>query len=290
MDNVLDVTAVHDGRGVLVLKTDSTLWGWGHEWNDEGQPTTPYKYADNVVAVSGGEYHAALVFNDNTLWTMGSNFARGLGYHTDSNGNYPLTKILDNIQDSPASWAMEEVEEAIGEQLIPDDMQNNYTNPITREEFCILAIRMIEVRSGMTIDEYLDAVGVEIAPLGTFSDCDTKEVRAAKVLGVTDGVGDGKFEPDNLLNREQAAKFLTTTAMACGRDVELGTPAYADINDVANWAQPYTGYVYDINVMKGVGANRFDPQGPYQRQQAFITMYRIWEAIDSVDIDNVEVD
>ncbi len=289
MDNVLDVTACQNGSGVLVVKTDNTLWGWGGQWNDEGSQMTPYKYADNVLAVSNGERHAAVVMKDNTLWTMGGNYRGGLGYDSDETWYTPLTKILDNVQDAPASWANDEVEKAIGEQLIPEDMQNNYTKPITREEFCILAIRMIEVKSAHDIDWYLNEVGVDIAPVGTFSDCDTKEVRAAKVLGITDGVGDGKFAPDNLLNREQAAKFLTTTAMACGRDIELGTPAYTDLDEIANWAKPYTGYVYDINVMKGVGGNRFDPQGSYQRQQAFMTMYRIWEAIDSVDADNVKI-
>lgn len=289
MDHVLDVTATNGGNGVLIVKTDNTLWGWNYDWLGEGKVMTPYKYADNVLAVSNGERHVAIVKTDNTLWTMGGNTVHGLGYDSDAIWFAPLTKIVDNVQDMPASWAIEEVEKAIGEQLIPDDMQGKYTSPITREEFCILAIRMIEVKSDMTIDEYLKAVGVEIAPLGTFTDCGTKEVRAAKVLGITDGVGDGKFAPDKLLNREQAAKFLTTTAMACGRDVTLGTPEYTDVNEIANWAKPYTAYVYDIDVMKGVGGNRFDSHGSYQRQQAFMTMYRIWQAIDRVDIDNVKV-
>lgn len=289
MDDVRTVTACNNGSGVLIVKTDSTLWGWNNQWNDEGNQMTPYKYADNVSYVSNGERHAAVVMKDNTLWTMGGNYRKGLGYESSEVWYTPLTKIVDNVQDAPASWAMEEVEKAIGERLIPEEMQGNYTKSITREEFCILAIRMIEVKSDMSIDEYLNEVGTEIAPMKTFTDCDTKEVRAAKALGITDGTSPTEFSPDNFLTREQAAKFLTTTAMACGRDVTLNTPDYADINKIASWAKPYTGYVYDINVMKGVGANKFDPQGSYQRQQAFMTMYRIWKSIDAVKPSNVEV-
>lgn len=192
-----------------------------------------------------------------------------------------------DLMDAPADWATDEVNLSIGENLIPEDMQKNYTQSVTREEFCILAIRMIEVKSDMTIDDYLSAVGTEIAPSGTFVDCDTKEVLAAKALGITDGTSPTTFDPDRLLRREEAAKFLTTTAMACGQDVTLSTPAYSDIDTIASWAQPYTGYVYDINVMKGVGDNQFDPMGSYQRQQAMVTMYRLWTAIEAVNTDNV---
>lgn len=289
MDNVLDVTACKNGSGVLVVKTDNTLWGWDAQWNDEREQMSPYKYADNVSAVSNGERHAAVVMGDNTLWTMGGNYRGGLGYDIDTIWHSPLTKIVDHVQDAPASWAMEEVEKAIGAQLIPEEMQGDYTKSITREEFCILAIRMIEVKSGMSIEAYLDEVGTVIAPMGTFTDSDTKEVRAAKALGITDGTSPTEFSPNNFLTREQAAKFLTTTAMACGRDVVFNTPAYADVKEIASWAKPYTGYVYDINVMKGVGANKFNAKGSYQRQQAFMTMYRIWKSIDVVNPSNVEV-
>lgn len=283
--------AVVDSDEALIIKGDNSLWRWGYSYEGESisDKQSPYKVTDDVLNVTIGERHAAVLKTDYTLWTMGGDYRGGLGYSADAVWYTPLTKVFDDVQDAPASWAYEEVEKAIGEQLIPEDMQNNYTKPITREEFCILAIKMIEIKSAMSIEEYLDKVNVSIAPKNTFSDCDTKEVLAAKVLGITDGVGEGKFAPDKLLNREQAAKFLTTTAMACGRNVELGSPNYVDLQEIADWAKPYTGYVYDINVMKGVGSNRFDPQGSYQRQQAFMTMYRIWQAIDSVHPENVEL-
>lgn len=289
MDNVK--TCAANGENAFIVKTDNSLWGWGYSYEGKSvsNKQVPYKIIDNVNSVTLGERHASVIKTDNTLWTMGGGYRGGLGYESDEVWYTPLTKILDNVQDAPANWAYEEVEKAIGEQLIPENMQNNYTKPITREEFCILAIRMIEVKSGMEIDQYLNEVGVDIAPSNTFEDCDTKEVLAAKALGITDGTGPNTFEPDKLLTREQAAKFLTTTAMACGRNVSLSTPDYSDIDAIADWAKPYTGYVYDIGVMKGVGGGRFAPKDSYQRQQAFMTMYRIWQAIDEVDTDNVEL-
>ncbi|MCH4886515.1 hypothetical protein EZV73_02995 [Acidaminobacter sp. JC074] len=290
MDNVK--TATVDGDSAFIIKTDDSLWAWGYSY--EGKSVTneqvPYKVAEGVKSITLGERHAAVVMKDNTLWTMGGDYRGGLGYEANETWYTPLTKVFENVQDAPASWAVQYVEKAIGEQLIPNDMQNNYTKAITREEFCILAIRMIEVRSGMDIEDYLKEVGTEAAPSGTFEDCDTFEVRAAKSLKITKGTSETTFDPDRTLTRQEAATFLTNTALACGRSVEFSTPNYADVSSIADWAKPFTGYVYDIDVMRGVGNNNFGPLMPYQRQQAFITMYKIWLAIDSVNTDNVEVE
>lgn len=289
MDNVK--SSLIDSENAFILKTDDTLWGWGHnmQGNSVDDQQVPYKITDNVSHITIGERHAAIVKNDNTLWTMGGDYRGGLGYLADETWYTPLTKVFENVQDSPASWAVEWVEKAIGEQLIPADMQNSYTKAITREEFCILAIRMIEVKADMNINDYLAEVGVEAAPIGTFEDCDTFEVRAAKSLKITKGTSETTFDPDRTLTRQEAATFLTNTAMACGRDVEFSTPNYSDMNEIADWAKPFTGYVYDIDVMRGIGNNKFGPLQPYQRQQAFITMYKIWLAIDVVNPENVVV-
>ncbi len=289
MDNVK--LAVPDGEQAFIIKTDDSLWSWGYSYqgNRVENEQVPYKITEGVKGVTVGERHAAIIKNDNTLWTMGGAYRGGLGYESDEVWYTPLTKVFDNVQDSPVSWAKELVDKAIGQQLIPEDMQNNYTKAITREEFCILAIRMIEVRSDMEIEEYLKEVGVEAAPIGTFEDCDTYEVRAAKSLKITKGTSETTFDPNNTLTRQEAATFLTNTALACGRDVEYSTPSYSDMTSIADWAKPFTGYVYDIDVMRGVGNNKFGPLMPYQRQQAFITMYKIWLAIDEVNPENVNL-
>jgi|LSQX01.2.fsa_nt_gb alpha-tubulin suppressor-like RCC1 family protein len=291
--NVYKVTenvkmAIINSSNGFVVKNDNTLWGWGYSYQgaDVNNDRILRKISDNVSSISHGYRHLAIIKTDNTLWTMGGNTA--LGYSSEDYWYNPLTKIMNNVQDSPSSWAVAEVEGAINAGLIPNDMQGNYTKTVTREEFCILAIRMIETRAGMDIGAYLDMVGVEIAPSGTFEDCDTYEVRAAKALGITDGTSATTFTPDKELTRQEAAKFLTATAIACGYNVTLSTPGFSDSSAIADWAKPYIGYVFDIGVMSGVGSNRFDPLGSYQRQQAFMTMYRIWQVIAEINADTAK--
>ncbi len=188
------------------------------------------------------------------------------------------------IGDDLDLWAEKEVSSAVEQNLVPSNWLKDFRKPINREQFCILAIKLIEARTGKDINTVLKEAKIKIAPVGTFKDCDTLEVRAAKALGITDGVGNSMFSPNSLLTREQAAKFLTTTAIACGKDVNLSTPSYSDIDKISDWAKPYIGYVKEIGVMKGVGANMFAPKGDYQRQQAFMTIYRLWKAIPNVNV------
>lgn len=282
MDNVLTASANYSGSQAAVIKTDGTLWAWGYG-NDFIESSVPVKLYDNVRAMSIGGRHIAVVFKDNTLGTAGDNYFQVLGHGVQDNWgeNTPLQIVMNSIQDSPAGWAQKEVEEAIGLQLIPNELQGDYEKSITREEFCALAVRLIEVSSDMTINEYISSKSLEIAGTDTFTDTTNPDILAAKTLGITDGYPDGTFKPENQLTREQAAKFLSATARAMGESIDSTVPSYSDAGTIADWAKPYVGYVYDINVMKGVGGNAFAPRNGYQRQQAILTILRLFKSIEA---------
>ncbi len=203
-------------------------------------------------------------------------------------GEAGLTQVSDKVMDEPVEWARVEVEEAIGRQLIPEYLLNNYGQSITRKDFCILAVQLIEVKAGLSIEDYIAVRGLTMAASNTFVDTSNSDILAAKTLGITDGTSPNTFDPLKELTREQAAKFLSATARAVGEDITAETPPFADADDIANWAKPYTGFVFNFNVMKGVGDNRFDPKGAYQRQQAFMTMNRLFDSIDEVSMELME--
>ncbi|MCT4631378.1 MAG: S-layer homology domain-containing protein [Firmicutes bacterium] len=284
MDDVKYV-AVDSDVG-FVVKNDDSLWSWGYSYQGDsvGNEKEIRKIADDIRSITLGERHASIVKTDNTLWTMGGAYRGGLGYESKETWYTPLTKIIDNVKEMPASWASEEVEKAIGAKLIPEELQNNYSKAINRKEFCTLAIRMIEVKEGKSIESHIDDLGLVMADESIFIDCTDKNVLAAKTLGITDGTSENTFDPLNILTREEAAKFLTATAIACDRDVKLISHDYSDSEEIEDWSKPYTGYVNEIGLMKGLGGNKFSPKDPYQRQEAFVIMYRIWKDLDSKKI------
>ncbi len=281
MDNVLMAKADFDGKQMAVLKTDYSLWAWGED-NQFVNSKTPVKLYERAREMAVGRGHIAVVFKDNTLGTAGNNFYKVLAHgDIDSfNENVPLQVILTHIQDVPASWAVQEVEEAIGRKLVPDDMQSNYDAAINRKEFCILLIRMVEEKTGMSAKEYILSKGIDIPDKSPFSDCDNINVTYAYLLDIFSGTSPTTFSPDQPLTREQGAKVLSATARALGANIEAKYPGFNDDKEIAEWSKPYIGYVYDANIMKGVGQGIFGPKNSYQRQQAIMTVLRLLKGLE----------
>jgi len=108
MDDVVSVSA---GDGfTMVVKTDHTLWAWGHNdngqlgnkkagnFNDEGHmlQTTPVKIMDNVASVNTGYAITMIIKTDGTLWACGNNTYGQLGNGGTTNQTTPV-KIMSNV-------------------------------------------------------------------------------------------------------------------------------------------------------------------------------------------------
>ena len=119
-----------------------------------------------------------------------------------------LSLIPAAMADSPASWAEKEVKEAIADGLVPASLQSGYGNKITREEFCLLMVTLIEAASGRSIDRTLDLVNVNRED--SFTDTKLDYVQAACALGIVAGKGGGIFDPKGSITRQEAALMLST--------------------------------------------------------------------------------
>ena len=170
--------------------------------------------------------------------------------------------------DQPSSWAAEQVEAAIAAGLVPDALQSKYTQPATRAEFCALAVELYET-----------VTGTEITERAAFTDTADENVEKMAGLGVVTGVGEGRFDPDGTLTREQAATMLSRLAAAMGRPLTAQAPTFADSAAVSTWAVDAVGQMQGSGIMGGVGDNAFDPQGSYSREQSMLTMLRLYESV-----------
>ncbi|MCL2420995.1 MAG: hypothetical protein FWD03_03985, partial [Defluviitaleaceae bacterium] len=59
--------------------------------------------------------------------------------------SFPMTVLA---VDSPSPWAEVQVNAAIANHLVPAHLQSNYTQAITRAEFCALAVALYESMIG----------------------------------------------------------------------------------------------------------------------------------------------
>lgn len=198
-------------------------------------------------------------------------------------GHIDYTPALPEASEM-SGWAYPLVTAAIEEDLVPNYLQNLYVNSITREEFCDLAIRAVEKVLDKDISDVVrEKTGKSLADWQQsypFTDTTSSNVIAANALGIISGRGNGIFDPYSAITRQEAAALLTSSAKVLGMNT---TPAqqttFADNGDVAVYFRNAVSFVYQINVMGGTGNDKFSPLGSYTREQSFITVYRLFQAI-----------
>ena len=183
-----------------------------------------------------------------------------------------------------SSWAYEEVTAAIEEDLVPVYLQNLYLNNITRGEFCDLTIQAIEETLGQNIEDVVqEQTGKSLYDwMGEypFNDTSDSNAIAAYALGIVTGRGGGVFDPYASITRQEAAAFLMRSAKVLGMDTgNVAVAGFTDSGDVGVWFTDAVNFVYQINVMSGTGNNTFSPLGSYTREQSYVTIYRLFQAV-----------
>lgn len=162
----------------------------------------------------------------------------------------------------------EDLAGAIAKGLVPADLQSDYTQPITRAQFCALAVALYE-----------NVIGQEITGRKTFSDTSDVNVEKMGALGVVSGTGDDQFNPDSTLTRQQAATILARLAAAVGEPLPEVNTAFADRNQISAAAIAAVGQVQGVGIMGGVGNNMFNPWGLFTRQQSIVTILRLYNLV-----------
>lgn len=186
--------------------------------------------------------------------------------------------VIRYLHNTPSSWAQDEVTAAKKAGLVPDDLAGHYTIPITRAEYCRLAIRLIEVYTGLSITDTVKKVNKN-----AFGDTSDMNVLYAQALGIVEGRGGGIFDPKGKINRQEAAKILVNTYKSCAfLPAHSGPmPSYGDKASIDSWANEGIWYTGEWGVMIGVGNNLFAPKNQYTREQSILTMIRLYDQLQS---------
>ena len=280
-----DVKTVMIGSGgARAIKNNNELWGWGYNENGEyGNGTTegsliPIKLMENIKSASPNGSH--IINMEGELWGWGYNKSGGIGDGTTEDRHSPV-----KLTTFSSDWAREEVEAALNNKIISDETYVNFNENITREDFCKLAVAMIEAKTGRSINDFLFSRGVYKE--SEFTDTDDYHILAANELGIVKGVGNNLFRPKNPITREEAAIMLTRTAQRLELRHSSEIPvSFSDKDKIADWADYYVSaiscYLDKVTgkrVMEGTEDNKFNPKGYYTREQAIITFNRLFGAI-----------
>lgn len=159
--------------------------------------------------------------------------------------NQPVSGSVGSGQNNVSDWAIPEINNAIKEGLVTDKVTVDFSRPITREEFCELAVKLYENISGKT---------AEAAPANTFTDTTNTEILKAFKLGIANGTGNGLFSPQNSISRQEIATMLLRTVKAAVPQLDTAAsnaPAFVDSADIASWAKEGVSYFASKEIIKG---------------------------------------
>ncbi|MBQ2910983.1 MAG: S-layer homology domain-containing protein, partial [Clostridia bacterium] len=89
--------------------------------------------------------------------------------------------------------------------------------------------------------------------------------------GITKGVSETEFAPDEVCTREQIVTFLYRTAVSLGKDVSVGEDtnilSYDDAFDIGEWAIPAMQWAVGEGVMTGTSESTLSPKMVCTRAQ-----------------------
>ena len=197
-------------------------------------------------------------------------------------------------------WAEEELLRAEGYGLLDvgelradydarTEPVTDWTQPITRAQFVRFALSYAAAMNRSDRACFQMAVNRLLAERSAdgyflvmpFSDDSSEEAAAAYALGIAEGRGNGLFDPNGLITRQEAAAMLCRAYAVCGGEVSEGREVrdFADGETIAPWAAEAVRFLHDRNVLRGVGKDRFDPLGYLTVEQCAVCFLRLSEEL-----------
>ena len=170
-----------------------------------------------------------------------------------------------------SNWAKDRVALAVEAGLAPEGLGNDYRVDITRAQFAAVSLKLYEAMSGKK---------APAASENPFTDTTDPVILQAADLGFVSGVGGGKFDPDALVNREQAAVMLSSVYTKLGGSIPTVEAASFDDNgDMAAWARNAVAFMNDKGIVTGIGGNNFGPKGSASIEQALLISLKMFETL-----------
>lgn len=221
------------------------------------------------------------------------NYKQSEHYGASSSVNIysPFSNVIS--QNTPAwsnasSWATGELKKADDAGLIPEILKGaDLTKPITREEFCELALLLYEKTTGKSPAP---------ASSNPFTDTNNPQILKAFALGITQGTSATTFSPQVFINREQCATMLYRTIKAIHPEGDysiVGIKDFPDQKDISSFAVEGTKFMSKLGIIKGDNNGNFMPKaitsaqiaagyGMATREAALLMGVRTYDKMDEI--------
>lgn len=200
--------------------------------------------------------------------------------------DYPVFRDepFDAVTDvDPGYWGRDDVTEIIEEGIMqgsqdpnnPDKSLFRPADNITRAEFAIVIINALNVNIINTAEADVSTASTGFNDDNQIPNWARDEVAKARELGIVEGDDNGNFNPSNRISRAEIAAMI---ARAYDLEAEgFGGPAFADHDQIPDWAAESIDLVVAFGIMQGRDGNRFAPGAQAQRIEAGLSALRAYK-------------
>lgn len=226
------------------LISDTSEWEKRHSWD--------HAYS-NALMANASSIQAAY---EAQLFGYGTTASQPV--QTEPVPTQPTTGAWSNC----SNWAKTYLEQAEALGLIPQPLYGaDMTQPISRQEFAAVSVVLYEYMTGLPVNETTE---------NPFTDTSDSYVLSAYAMGFVNGVGNGQFDPNGTLTREQACTMLGRTYVKASgvTDWVKGGLTFSDTGDISPWALDYVVLLVDLGAVNGMDDGSFQPKTNMTREQA----------------------
>ena len=147
-----------------------------------------------------------------------------------------------------------------------DDSHYAPNQSVTRAEFATLLVNAMDFSLKQYQGVFQDVQGTAwYAPY----------VQTAYEAGLIQGQGEGKYNPQGKITREEMAVMIARAYEYKGKEATLATDGFTDEGEISSWAKEAARKMKAEGLIKGVGNNNFAPKKDTLRSDAAVMMYRL---------------
>ncbi|WP_314589682.1 Ig-like domain-containing protein [Paenibacillus terrigena] len=196
-----------------------------------------------------------------------------------SNDMYRIVSNNAYYADVQSHWAKADITQLASKFVVEGRSSTAFVPnaSITRAEFAVFVARALGLSGDKTAASRFKDVSsntMEGAYIG-----------AASKAGIIQGNTDGTFKPNNLITREQMALMVVRAMDHAGKGVVLDTDSstllkkFSDRSKINKSAQVSVAKALQSEIITGMTANTFNPQGNATRAQAVVMLKRMMQSI-----------
>ncbi|MCL6603436.1 MAG: glycosyl hydrolase 53 family protein [Paenibacillus sp.] len=186
---------------------------------------------------------------------------------------YALLEVNKSFTDVPVThWANDAISQLAARLLVSgmDDSSFQPNREVTRAEYVAMLVKALGLEPTLNKSKFAD-VPVDAWYAGA--------VAAATDLGIAQGKGANRFEPNSPITREEMAKLtvqaVTILKNSAGTGDQGKSTSFSDADQASAWAKPYVQRVSELGLMSGRESGRFVPKAKVTRAEAAQIIWRM---------------